>query len=98
MAICSVIIVSYRTGPVLFASIRSVLRQQRLAELIIVNNGNPPDILARLQQMALTEPRLKILTGHGNAGFAKGCNLGAVQATGEFLLFLHPDCLLPSDA
>lgn len=97
MSNCSVVMVTYHTGPVLFASIKSVLRQKNLTDLVIVDNGNPPDVLARLQQIALSEPRLKILTGHGNVGFAKGCNLGAKRASGEFLLLLNPDCLLPPD-
>ena len=98
MADCCVVVVSYHTGPVLFASIKSILRQKNLAKLVVVDNGNPPDVLARLQQMALLEPRLSIVTGQGNVGFAKACNLGAKQATGEYLLLVKPDCLLPHDA
>ncbi len=98
MASCSVVMVSYHTGPVLFVSVNSALRQPQLAELIIVDNGNPPDVLARLQQIALSEPRLKILSGHGNIGFSAACNLGAKQVTAEFLLLLNPDCLLPPNA
>lgn len=95
---CGVVMVSYHTGPVLFASVKSVLRQKQLSELVVVNNGNPPDVLARLQQMMLTEPRLKILSGAGNIGFAKGCNAGAKHVTGDFIALLNPDCLLPPDA
>lgn len=98
MATCSVILVSYHTGPVLFVSVKSALRQKQLAEVILVDNGNPPATFARLLQMSLTEPRLKIITGHGNIGFAKACNLGAKEATGDFLLLLDSDCLLPPDA
>jgi GT2 family glycosyltransferase/nucleoside-diphosphate-sugar epimerase len=98
MSTCSVIMVSYYTGPVLFASIKSVLRQKGLAELVVVDNGNPPSVLSRLQQMTLTEPRLVVVTGGGNVGFSKGCNNGTAHATGEFLLLLNPDCLLPPDA
>jgi N-acetylglucosaminyl-diphospho-decaprenol L-rhamnosyltransferase len=98
MALCSVVMVTYHTGPVLFASLKSVLRQQQLAELVLVDNGNPPDVLARLQQMALGEPRLKIITGQSNIGFAKACNMGAKRATGDYLLMLNPDCLLPPGA
>lgn len=98
MTSCSVIMVSYQTGPVLFASINSVLRQKNLAELVIVDNGNPPDVLARLQQMALGEIRLRVVTGGGNIGYAKASNIGAKKATGYFLAFVNPDCLLPPDA
>lgn len=95
---CSVIIVSYHTGPMLFASIKAALKQKNLAEVIIVDNGNPPSVLARLQQMTLTEPRLVIMTGGGNMGWARACNVGAVRAKGDFLLLLNPECLLPPDA
>jgi len=98
MSSCSVVMVTYHTGPVLFAAIKTVLKQKKLAELIVVDNGNPLAALARLQQMALTEPRLIIITGQGNVGFAKGCNLGATKATGDYLLLMNPDCLLPPDA
>ncbi|HAX91273.1 MAG TPA: hypothetical protein DCY07_03570, partial [Rhodospirillaceae bacterium] len=43
------------------------------------------------------EPLVRLLTGHGNIGFARGCNLGARMAQGDRILFLHPDRLLPSD-
>ncbi len=95
---CSVVIVSYYTGPLLFACIKSVLRQKQLAQLLVVDNGNPPDVVARMQQLALGEDRLSIITGQGNIGFAKSCNLAAKQTTGEFILLLDPDCLLPPDA
>ncbi len=95
---CSVVIVSYYTGPLLFACIKSVLRQKQLAQLVVVDNGNPPDVVARMQQLALGEDRLTVITGQGNIGFAKSCNLAAKQTNGEFILLLDPDCLLPPDA
>ena len=98
MALCSIVMISYHTGPVLFASVKSALRQPHLSELIVVDNGNPPDVLARLQRLALSERCLRVLTGHGNIGFAAACNLGAKEVTAEFLLLLNPDCLLPPNA
>lgn len=98
MSTCSVIMVTYHTGSVLFVSVKSALRQQQLAELIVVDNGNPPDVVARLQQMALSDPRLKIVSGGGNVGLARGCNAGIRHATGDYLLMLNPDCLLPPEA
>lgn len=98
MSTTSVIMVSYHTGPVLMTAIASVITQRGLAELIIVDNGNPPDVIARLQQAALTDTRIKIITGQGNIGFASACNLGAKQASGEYVLLLNPDCILPPQA
>ncbi len=37
---------------------------------------------------------MRLLTGHGNVGFATACNLGAKKASGKFLLFLNPDAEL----
>jgi len=90
----SVITVSYHTGAVLFDMIASVLAQDGVCELIVVNNGNPPDITQKLEAMAAAEPKLKFITGHGNVGFAKGNNLGAKAATGEYLFLLNPDSVL----
>ena len=98
MTMTSIIMVSYHTGPVLFASINSALRQPLLTQLVVVDNGNPPDVVARLRQLALSEPRLTIVTGHGNVGYGEGCNIGARHAQGYFLLLLNPDCLLPPGA
>ena len=97
MSSCSVIIVVKNGGEEFFASVASVLSQNWLSELIIVDNGNAPDTLARLQQLRLSEPRLQLITGHGDVGYAKACNIGARAATSEFLAFLKPNYLLPPD-
>lgn len=90
----SVITVSYHTGAVLFEMIASVLAQDGLAELVIVNNGNPADVVQKLESMAAQNPRLKFVSGQGNVGFAKGNNLGAKAATGDYIFLLNPDSVL----
>ena len=96
----SVIMVSYWTGSVLGAAIESVLApdQEGVLELILVDNGNPPDVVAQLLRRAEADPRLVLLGGHGNVGFARGCNLGAGRARGRHLLLLNPDCCLAPGA
>jgi N-acetylglucosaminyl-diphospho-decaprenol L-rhamnosyltransferase len=93
----SIISVSYNTGPALFEMITAALAQTHATELILVNNGNPPEVVRRLQEMAGKEPRLKLISGHGNIGFAAGCNLGAREAKSEYLMFLNPDCVPPRE-
>lgn len=90
----SVISVTYYTGPALFDMIRSVLKQARLQELILVNNGNPLSVFHQLEDMADSDPRIKLVSGHSNVGFSTANNLGAQEATGEYLLLLNPDCTL----
>ena len=92
--------VSYRTGPVLCEAIEAVLARDQagVAELILVDNGNPPGVAAELARQGEEEPRFKVVSGHGNVGFARGCNLGARQARARHLLLLNPDCRLGSGA
>ena len=94
----SIVMVSFHTGPVLHAAIASVLMQEGLANLVLVDNGNPPDVLSRLQQLSLSDTRLQIISGHGNIGFAAACNRGVEVAAGEYVLLLNPDCILPPGA
>ncbi len=94
----SVIMVSYHTGPVLGRAIEAVMGQTANVELILINNGNPPDVETALIKSLKDEPLVRLMTGHGNIGFARGCNLGARVARGDHLLFLNPDSLLPPDA
>jgi N-acetylglucosaminyl-diphospho-decaprenol L-rhamnosyltransferase len=90
----SAIMVSYQTGPVLRASIAALLQDPICHELILVNNGNPPEIVDALRAHAREDSRLKILDGHGNIGFGRGCNLGADQARCAKLVFVNPDCII----
>ena len=90
----SVIMVVYRTGPVLFESIAHVLAEPLVDELVLVDNGSTPEDAARLGELARAEPRLRLLQGHGNVGFARGCNLGARATSGGQLVILNPDAYL----
>jgi N-acetylglucosaminyl-diphospho-decaprenol L-rhamnosyltransferase len=94
----SVIMVSYKTGPVLFESIEAVLAEPRVTELIIVNHDNSRADVYRLVDLDKTEPRVTLVMSGGNLGFSKGCNIGAAQASGSRLLFLNPDTILQPGA
>lgn len=94
----SVIMTSYQTGEALKFAVDSVLGQKNLAELLIVDNGNPEEMLGWLRETEASQKKVKLLTGHGNIGFSKACNLGAKEASGDVLLFLNPDGLLPEGA
>ena len=93
----SVVLVTYNTGPVLFKSIESILSQEALGDLIIVNNGNPREDLERLESIERKDERVKVFSGHGNIGFSAGCNLGAKSASGSCLMLFNPDCIMASE-
>jgi len=90
--------VSYHTGPALNSAIEAALAQSLVDELLLVDNGNPPEVVRTLREWGAREPRLVLLTGQGNVGFAAACNLGARRARGDLLLLLNPDCTLPAGA
>lgn len=90
----SLIIVAYHSGPVLGEAVTRALAAPAVAELIVVDNSAGADAsLASLR--ASTDPRLRVLDPGCNLGFGAACNLAAAGASGEWLLFLNPDVLLP---
>ena len=80
MPLTSVIMVSYNTGPVLFRAVESVLAQTAPVELYLVDNGNPPEIVDKIRSLAQADSRIHLITGHGNVGFSRACNVGARAA------------------
>ena len=90
----SVIVVTYHSGEILRACLASLLASPDCGEIILVNNGNPDGVVSDLRAWTHTESRLKLITGHGNIGFGRACNLGASQAIGSILAFVNPDCVV----
>lgn len=94
----SLIMVVYMTGPTLMESVRHALAEPRVEEFVIVDNGSSLADAAWLRDLARREPRVRLLQGLGNIGFARAANLGAGAAKGEELVFLNPDAFLTPGA
>lgn len=90
----SAIIVSYHTGSRLKECIFALLADPDIAELIVVNNGNPPKVENWLASVGQTRTNVQVLTGHGNIGFGAGINLGTSAARHPHLLVINPDAVL----
>ncbi len=88
----SAIVVSYNTGPVLAECIAALKRDRTVTEIVLVDNGNPAGAIDRAAGDA--DVPVRVLTGHGNVGFAAGCNRGAAAATGYYLLIINPDAIV----
>ena len=90
------IVVTFHSGPVLKECLYALCMLDSISELIIVNNGNTPEVVEWLSEFAGTQEtrRCEVLDGHGNVGFARGINLGARAATSECLLIINPDAVL----
>lgn len=98
MTTISIIMVTRQAGEMIYRSIASVLEQDSKLELIIVNNGNPPQVEATMVDKFKDVPNVRLMTGHEDIGIVKGRNLGARAATGDYLLFIDDNCILPSNA
>ena len=91
----TVVMVVFHTGQVLAKSVRRVLREEMVDELVLIDNGSTEEEQAVLDEAA-REPNVTLIRGHGNVGFARGANMGAGAAHGRVLIFLNPDALLQS--
>jgi GT2 family glycosyltransferase len=94
----SAIVVTYFSGDILRQCLTNLLASPTCFEIILVNNGNPDEFIIELGAWTEAEPRLKLISGHGNVGFGRACNLGAKHATGSMLAFVNPDCVVERDA
>jgi hypothetical protein len=90
----SVVMVVYMTGEALAESLACVLADPLVDELVVVDNGSSPVEAETLRALAARDPRVVLVSGQGNIGFARGANLGARTASGDLLLFLNPDAFL----
>lgn len=90
----SAIVVSYKTGPRLKECLYALVTDSDVHEIILVDNGNPTEAEAWLDQFSLVREHVHVLRGHGNIGFGAGANLGAEHATGDHLLIINPDAVI----
>lgn len=92
------IIITFYTGANILKSNIYLLREtvNSEAEIIIVND-NPNHLLNEEELSAISTIPLRIINLPQNKGYAAACNIGAIEAKGEYLLFLDCDILVKSD-
>lgn len=93
----SVIIVNYNVKYFLEQCLYSLYDalQGMDAEIWVVDNNSSDGSIEYLQPVF---PQVKYLVNTFNAGFAKANNQALQMATGQYILFLNPDTLLPAEA
>lgn len=92
----SVVIVNFNAGTGLVDTVRAAIVDAH--EVIVVDNNSSDDSLQFLESEFGRDPKLRIIRNPTNQGFAKACNRGFGDASGEFVLFLNPDCELEKGA
>ena len=90
----SIVIVTYRTGPIVIEAIGAIAAHTAEPyEVIVVDNS--PDDDQRTADLLRTQTRgVTLLTPHQNLGFGGGNNLGADRAAGDLLCFVNPDVIV----
>jgi len=63
-------------------------------EIIVVDNNSSDNSIGYLQPQF---PGVRFLANNENTGFAKACNQGLKMASGQYVLFLNPDTIIPED-
>jgi len=94
----SVIIVNYNSGRFLKQCVDSVFDTKEDVEVIVIDNASTDDSVNHLNSAFPDEPRLQVISNSSNLGFANACNAGAQRVSGQYLLYLNPDCILDRNA
>lgn len=86
----SVIILSYNTQTLLEDCLASVQKQLHAIdhEVIVVDNASTDESASMVKKHF---PSVRLIENKENVGFAKGVNIGAKKAKGEYLLLLNSD-------
>ncbi len=92
----SVIVVNHNAGTLLGACVDRALKQAM--EVIVVDNASSDGSVRAIEASSAKNTRLKLILNRQNVGFSVACNMGAEVASGRFLLFLNPDCMIDPDA
>lgn len=94
--VLSVIIVNYNVKYFLEQCLFSVLKAGvgSTVEIIVIDNHSSDGSRSYLEPVF---PEVKFYWLDSNAGFASACNYGVKQSTGEYILFLNPDTIVPED-
>lgn len=89
----SVIIVNYNAGTELLRCVQSLGGSEGEIEIIVVDNDSEDNSLDVLKKNC-GDGEAIIIENKENLGFAVACNQGALSSTGDFLLYLNPDCTI----
>lgn len=94
----SFITVTYGTGPVVVDAVAglvaSMADEDLTFEVVVVDNEHPDVGRRARNELAVSTSGVRIVFPGRNLGFAGGCELGALHATGRVLAFVNPDLVV----
>jgi len=96
----SIIILNYNTKDLTTDCLNSIIDQYKQEldngtfEVILVDNASTDGSAKKFTDLKSKIPNLSIVESKENLGFSKGCNMGAENAKGDYLLFLNSDTVI----
>ena len=88
------IVVSADSGETLRDCVSHVLACTQRLELVLIDNASVDGVPQAIARAHAGDARLKVYYNGANLGFGPAVNRAAVQASGDTLLVLNPDCML----
>jgi GT2 family glycosyltransferase len=95
--VVSILVISYNTREMTLDCLRSLVAETTIPhEVIVVDNASPDGSAAAVAEAFPPEafPQIRVIAETANHGFAKGNNIAARYARGEYLLLLNPDTVV----
>ena len=97
----SFVIVTYNSRDTIELCLESIATHTALSyEVAVVDNSPDCQTCHAVRKYAATHPEvsLQLIKPEKNLGFGRGCNLGVIRTSGEYVFFLNPDTQLMNDA
>jgi GT2 family glycosyltransferase len=91
----SFVIVSYKSLKFLTDCVNSITKYTSGEYEIVIVDNNSGENLDEIQNLSTN--KIKIIYSQKNTGFGSGVNLGAIQATGDWLCVINPDTRIQGD-
>lgn len=88
----SVVVPCFNRATLIPRAVRSVQQQNfESLEIVLVDDGSADDTVAVVEQLQLTEPRIRLIRHERNRGEAGARNTGVKNARGKYIAFLDSD-------
>ena len=89
------VMLAYGAEPWLETAVRALLASTGVElDVVLVDNGCTGDGVAQVKGL----PGVRILSPDHNTGYSGGCDLGAAEATGDWLAFVNSDAIVAPQA
>ena len=96
-ALISAIIVNYNRRVETKACVNSIVNDNNILEIIVVDNNSKDNSYVFLKKYFYFDKKVKIIKSIKNLGAAGGRNLGANKAKGKYLLFIDSDNMISKE-